>query len=307
MPDHFLCIEAMKRKARRISYSELTRYGKCYRAWWIAYMLGIEKIKPNIRMLVGKIFGECLDQVLSLKPTVDYQTILTNYRMEYQDDDGEVPRELLAIEGFMQAISEMEWIEEKGKTQFEFKWKDSECLESPQIHGFLDWIRLDAEGRPSYGREFKYTTNMDGWSKFIVGPQLGTYFIGVPVDRIELVLFKVPSLKWIRKGKNSENGEAYRNRVYNDVKFNKLEYIYRQNFYRNEFSLEDVKERYAVMTKEMYDRVEKGESAFWQTDNRSVCLRECDYLEICSNDGVISEQLYKKKEVKSEKPDVGQG
>jgi hypothetical protein len=60
----FLCLEAMKRMAPRISHSELQTYGKCYRAWWLSYAQGIEPIKTPVRMLAGRIFGECLDELL---------------------------------------------------------------------------------------------------------------------------------------------------------------------------------------------------------------------------------------------------
>lgn len=290
----YLCIEARKRKAPRISHSEVTTYTKCYRMHHLSYIQGVERIKPNVRMLAGRIFGECLDSLFSSTPKGTWQGVVERYKGIYGTEEGEVPKEIWAIEGVVKAISEMPIAEEKGITQFEFRWKD---LDYPEIHGFLDWVRLDADGVPRIGKEFKYSTNAD-WSKFIVTPQVSTYLLGVPtIERIDHVVFLVPGLKWITKGKNVETGDEYRDRVYNDVRNNPKEYVNRQSYWKNEFNLEDTKERYRVICAELYDRLEKGESAFYMTDNREVCFR-CDYLEVCSNGGIVSEQLYRKREIK---------
>lgn len=288
LPHQFLCLEARKRKAPRISHSEEQTYCQCYYKWWLAYAKGIERINPPIRLLAGKIMSECLDQILASKPQSTYQKVLSKYQAE---DDEEKNRELLMISAWCGAISAMPIAEEKGSCQYEFKWQD---IEYPIIHGFLDWMRLDGDGKPSYAKEFKYSTN-EGWSKFQVYNQLSTYFIPFPeLQRIELVVLKVPTLKWIRKGKNEESAEEFEEKIFKDITHNKMSYLFKTNFWRSEFDLDKVKERYRVVCKEMYDRMEKGESAFWQTDNRGVCFG-CDYLQICENDGIMSDQLYKKK------------
>lgn len=207
--------------------------------------------------------------------------------------DYDIPKELLLIEAWMEALEQLPIAEEKGRTQYETWTTD---LDYPAVHCFLDWVRLDGDGKESYAKEFKYSANPDGWGKFTLGNQLGTYFWAVGVNRIEAVIFKVPLLK-IKKGKNEESGEEFKDRVKKEILLNKLEYITKQNYYKNEFSMDEVKRRYQVMTKELYDRLEKGEEAFWQTDNRKQCF-DCQFLEICSNDGIVSEQLYKKKERK---------
>jgi hypothetical protein len=192
----------------------------------------------------------------------------------------------------MMALEGMPIAEDKGVPEYEFLWKD---LDYPAVHGFLDLVRMDADGNPSYGKEFKYSTNPDGWSKFTLYNQLGTYFIGLPVQRIEVVVFKVPYLKMSTKGKNKETWEEFRDRVYEDVKTHPREYVNSQSFFRGEFDLEEVKKRYQVITKELYDRLEGGKDSFYMTDNRMTCFN-CDFKEICENDGIVSEQLYKKKE-----------
>jgi hypothetical protein len=294
LDNFFLCIEARKRKAPRISHSELSTYGKCYRMWWLSYMVGLERVNPPIRLLAGKIFSECLDQLLSNNPQSTYQQVIQKYS-SYKDEKGEFPRELLMITAWMEALEQLPISEEKGEVQYEFTWSD---LDYPRIHGFLDFVRMDADDKPSYAKEFKYSSNPEGWNKFTLCNQLGTYFLGVEIPRIEAVIFKVPQLK-MKKGKNEESGEEFKDRVKKEILLNKLEYITKQNYYRNEFNLEEVKRRYQVMTKELYDRLQVGESAFWMTDNRETCFR-CDFLEICSNDGIVSEQLYVKKQRKGE-------
>jgi hypothetical protein len=101
----------------------------------------------------------------------------------------------------------------------------------------------------------------------------------------------------IKKGKNEESPEEFKDRVKKEILLNKLEYIEKKSFWRNEFDINAIKSRYQTMTKELYDRMQVGESAFWMTDNRETCFR-CDFLDICANDGIVSEQLYKRKEIK---------
>lgn len=293
LDNFFLCIEARKRKAPHISHSELSTYGKCYRMWWLSYMVGLERVNPPIRLLAGKIFSECLDQLLSNNPQSTYQQVIQKYS-SYKDEKGEFPRELLMITAWMEALEQLPISEEKGETQYE-AWTND--LDYPRVHLFMDWVRKDGDEEPRIGKECKYTGNMDNWNKFVITPQFGTYFWGVPtLERLDLVLFKVPQLK-IKKGKNEESPEEFKDRVKKEILLNKLEYIEKKSFWRNEFDINAIKSRYQTMTKELYDRLEKGESAFWMTDNRETCFR-CDFLEICSNDGIVSEQLYKKKEIK---------
>lgn len=298
LPDQFLCLEARQRKAPRISYSELRTYCQCYYRWYLSYVNGLELINPPIRLLAGKIMSDCLDCIMSTNPSKSGQEIINSYE-SYKDEDDEFPRELLMIQAWCKAMENMEWTKEKGNTQYEFKWQD---LEYPQIHGFLDWIRFNADGDPSYGREFKYSTH-DNWSKFQVYNQLGTYFIPFPtLQRIELIVLKVPTLKWMRKGKNEESAEEFSERVYKDIIHNQKSYVFKTNYWRSEFNLESIKGRYRTITREMYDRMKVGKDAFWQTDNRIVCF-SCDYLQICENDGLVSEQLYRKRERKDENED----
>jgi hypothetical protein len=293
LDNFFLCIEARKRKAPRISHSELSTYGKCYRMWWLSYVVGLERVNPPIRLLAGKIFSECLDQLLSNKPQSTYQEVIQKYS-SYKDEKGEFPRELLMITAWMEALEQLPLSEEKGETQYE-AWTND--LDYPRVHLFMDWVRKDGDEEPRIGKECKYTGNMDNWNKFVITPQFGTYFWGVPtLERLDLVLFKVPQLK-IKKGKNEESPEEFKDRVKKEILLNKLEYIEKKSFWRNEFDINAIKSRYQTMTKELYDRMQVGESAFWMTDNRETCFR-CDFLDICANDGIVSEQLYKRKEIK---------
>ena len=292
LSNNFLCIEAKQRKAPKISHSELTTYGKCYRMWWYSYYQGLELIKPPVRLLAGRIFGECLAALVSNKPKTTWKEIINNYEQIYTE--GEIPKELTLISAWTMALENgWAYIEEKGIAEYEFLTKD---LDYPQVHGYLDLVRLDGDGKPSYAKEFKYSGNPDGWSKFTLGNQLATYFWGLPsIERIEVGIFKVPGLRQ----KKGEEAEEYRDRVIKDITYNKLEYLYKQNYYRNEFDLAALKRRYGVMTTELYNRLGGGIDAFYLTDNRETCFR-CDYLQICSNDGIVSEQLYKKKEIKHE-------
>ena len=64
------------------------------------------------------------------------------------------------------------------------------------------------------------------------------------------------------KGKNEESPEEFKERVKREILLNKLEYIEKKSFWRNEFGINAIKSRYQTMTKELYDRMERGGEAF---------------------------------------------
>lgn len=289
--DVFRCIEYMKNNEMEISYSGLRNYVECPRKYYLNTIKGLQMVKPPIRMLAGRVMSECLDVIHDVTPTKTVLEVLNKYKDMYQDPDDtdKVVVELCKIEGFIRAYIEHPVSEEKGKTQYEFKWRYGEGY--PVIHGYMDMARC-IDGKGGYGMEAKYTSH-DNWLKFVVYGQISTYFLGTDLERIFLRLLKVPALK----PKKGEGIKDYTERVYDEVSGSIKGYVVDVNYWRSEFDLDMIREKYRVIANEIAGRLDGGEQAFYQTENQDSHFR-CEYLPICSS-GVISDQLYIKREVKS--------
>lgn len=288
--DMFRCVEYMKANEPTMSYSALRDYVTCPRKYYYSVIRGLQLLNPPVRLMAGKIMSECLDQIHASSPTSKYTEILNKYKEQYSDPKADPEKvynlELCRIEGFLRAYVLMPVSEEKGITQYEFRWKKREGY--PVIHGYMDLAR-DLDGEGGYGYEFKYSGN-DNWGKFVVAGQLGTYFLGTNLERITLRILKVPGIK----PKRGEKTDEYIDRVQEEVSGSSKEYVRDFSYWRNEFDLDALADKYKMLANEIYERLRVGERAFYLTENQDAHFR-CDYLNICES-GVISEQLYTKRE-----------
>jgi len=270
----------------------LRNYVECPRKYWLGTIKGIQIIKVPVRMLAGRVMSECLDAVHDTDGKVKYQDVVRGYYVKYADPEADPGRvilpELCKVEGFMRAYSNSHLAEDKGITQYEFKWIDPEY---PIVHGYLDMAR-DVDGNGGYGYEFKYSTH-DNWGQFVVRGQLGTYFLGTKLERIVLRILKVPAIK----PKRGETTEEFTDRVHQEVAGALKSYVVDTNYWRSEFDLDSIKNKYKIIAEEIYGRLDGGEEQFYQTENQSVHFG-CEYLAICES-GVVSDQLYTKREVES--------
>jgi hypothetical protein len=289
----FRCTEFIRRFEPSLSYSTI-KNSYCKRKLWWSYICGIELIIKPLPMKLGEITGKILDDL--------HNNTAPSFRMwpeltELKNDEGELPIQVEAILGLLHGYHEKEFDTLKGKTQSHFQWREDGC---PQVTGYLDLEVYDEK----IAYEFKYTSKPDAYSnKFVIQDQLATYFLGKPnIERITLRAIQVPQL---RLGKN-ESHEDYRERVRQDFIARPLHYIHDANYWRNEFNYIDLREKYRLISQEILKQIEMGgQKYFYQSNGPNTCFGEttgtavgnCEYLNICES-GVVSDQLYKKREVK---------
>lgn len=297
LPEMFRCIEWIRRNEPTLSYSTI-RDSFCKRKLYYSYICGIELIVKPLPMRLGEIAGKYLDylhnQIQSTPPT-NFPPSIVPYFIKLKDEDGNLPIQIEALIGLFQGYHEKEFDSTKGQTQAYFQWMEEGY---PQIHGYIDLVE------ETWGYEFKYSSRPEIYnSKFIVQDQIATYFLGDPsLERITLRAIQVPQL---RLGKN-ETHENYRERVHQDFLSRPLYYIKDYNFWRSEFNYDELREKYKMIANEILGFIELGgKKYFYQSNSPNTCFGEttgtgisnCEYLDIC-NSGVVSDQIYKKREVR---------
>ena len=165
------------------------------------------------------------------------------------------------------------------------------------IDGYYDrkyfnyFVENKLSGRPD--------TYLDPW---FIQSQIGTYFLVDPtLEFCIMEVVRTPSLKSIGKYKEEDN-EEYEERVYQDVLSRPSHYFlgyshethkYGKKFYRTEFNLEELRDRYTHIFREYWEaRLFNG----WYKNDR-VCTNilpgiQCDMLQICRYNN-MSETMYR--------------
>ena len=137
--------------------------------------------------------------------------------------------------------------------------------------------------------------------------QIGTYFLSSPEYKYAVVeSTRVPGLRTGSGKYSNESPEAYRFRVVGEILskpsyyflgFNRETRTFGKKFWRNEFNMEELKQDYFYVNKEIQRALEDGEGAFYK--NRKACYvpGPCFYLPICDT-GCVSESIFETKESK---------
>ncbi len=282
---HYRCQEWQKLNEPALSHSAIKDYTTCRHKYWLGWRCGWELIAPAVRLRMGKYASDCFDLIHSEKPYRQYLDDLIEENKEFD----EYPAELAALDGLLKAYCANSKSEFRGQPQFEFRWN---IPDYPKVHGYLDLVEYKDSSKPTIAWEFKYSTqDPSNWSRFILAPQLTTYFIGVPsLQRITARIIRVPQL---RLGKE-EKLDEFTERVYADVKSRPGHYFKDMNFWREEFDLQGWMETVRNLSREIGSL--KYESQYYQTGNRDNCFK-CDFRDICES-GVVSETIYRKREIR---------
>jgi len=291
LSEMFRCTEYIRRNEPALSYSTI-RNSLCKRKLYWSYIAGIQLIIKPLPMKLGEIAGAILNflhteqEISGWYPDID----------SLKDNDGNLPFQIMAILGVFKGYKEKEFDTVKGIVQSRFEWFEEGY---PRIIGYMDLKTHD-----TIGYEFKYSSKPDAYKeKFIVQDQVATYFLGNPtLERITVRVIQVPQL---RLAKN-ESLEDYRDRVYKDFLDRPMHYVNNTSFWRNEFNYDEIREKYKMIANEIQRYIELGGiKYFYQSNGPNTCFAEttgtavsnCEYLQICES-GVVSDQLYKKREVK---------
>ena len=282
-PKMFRCPEAIKANGAQLSHSSIQAYTRCRRCFYYYYILGLELIDKAVPLYIGE-FGH---GVLRKLHTPDTNLNIDQYiRDNFQKDESyELAQSVLQVKCLLEIYQESGLNEPKGEVEKEWIMND------PSLTGYIDMVD------DTRGFEWKITTNPNYYTLYTMEDQLGTYFLGNPDKEKAFVrTFNRPTL---RRGKN-EKEKDYEERIKQDVRRRPSHYFKEDTYYRHEINLEAVRKRAIYIMNEIQSLLnDTVEDAFYQ--NKSSCFNPpCQYLSICQSQGIISYDLYKKRERKEE-------
>lgn len=270
----FRCIEYIKRFEPTMSYSSVNHFMRCPRLYYLADIKGVQ---------LGEQFQS---DALQIGKWVDrYITQDTN---QHELEPSLWYMKALAIRDAFNKIIKLD--RNKFKEQNEFHWQEDGC---PQVHGFIDlsaqnhFIELKCTSKPAY-----YI------NPYWIYDQLGTYFLSNPNFEFGIMwVIRVPQLKQIGNFRD-ESLEDYRDRCIRDMikrpsyyftGYDKDKKSFGFKFYRSEFDLNALRDRYKWLAKQIRECVQTD--YFYQNKTQCLFPFQCDMFRICEIGG-INDDIY---------------
>ncbi len=204
------------------------------------------------------------------------------------------PRDVAKVRGLYRAYKMLEIQIEPGyelqtkinlKIDFKKVWNGGAPVEL-MITGYYDrkypthFIENKLSGRPD--------NYLDPW---FIQPQVGTYFLADPsLESCTMEICRTPDLKSTGKNKE-EDDETYGERVYQDVLsrpshyflgYNQSTHHYGKKFYRTEFNLKELKDRFIHIFREYMEA--RALNGFYKNDRACSNILpgiSCDMINIC--------------------------
>jgi hypothetical protein len=276
-PDMFRCSEYISRFEPTLSYSGVKHFLRCQRQYYLSNIKGLQ-LNEQYQSDALKI-GRYVDAALTAEPDIAIQE-------KYKNELWVVKAQAILTASnnlFPEVLSGY-------IGQREFYWQEDGY---PQVHGFIDlaahnhFVELKCASRPEF-----YT------NPYWIQDQMGTYFLSNPNYEYGIVwAIRVPQLKQSGNFRD-ESLEDYKDRCVRDMLkrpayyfpgYSKEAKSFGVKFYRSEFDLDSLKQRYKWVAKQIRECVQSD----YCYQNRTQCLYpyKCDYLNICETGG-ICEDLY---------------
>jgi CRISPR/Cas system-associated exonuclease Cas4 (RecB family) len=273
----------------KFSHSELNTLMFCKRLYYYKYILGIE-VRPEMlpsRMKIGKIIHHGIMVINRLEDPVKRREEIIRMAKEYQLEGKEFVAAAGVLEMYEKLIGEGKIKKEDGRFEFRFEVKKPGY---PVLTGVFDILYDD------HFVEIKTTTNPEYYqTPHFIQSQCASYFLYSPhLKYCDMKIIRVPQL---REKKDIEEGEEeFYERIRADIERRPGYYFigledgdFKKRFFRSEFDLDEVLERYAHMVRERRLSIKRK---FWPK-NELNCLYpyQCLYLPICES-GKVSDLMY---------------
>lgn len=310
LPELYRCL-ATTTKVIPLSYSSVSDFLTCHHLYYLKAIRGIQQRKPaqSIPLKMGTLFDKVIQKYLGGKITDD-----TGKEITIPDviDEYEIhPMDVAKVKGIYRAYKALEIVVDPGYdlqakidlvVPFEKVWGNNAPVEL-LVTGFYD------RKYPNSFVENKFSGRPDNYlDPYFLQSQIGTYFLADPdMESCTMEIVRTPELR--HTGKYSEEGpEEYQERIYQDVisrpsfyfiGWNSVTRKFGKKYYRNEFNLEDLRERYLHIFREIFDaRIMNG----WYRNDRA-CSNvlpgiSCDFVSCCRS-GNMAENLYQIRKKKT--------
>ncbi len=296
--DQFLCIEDIPARVPRLSHSSVSDFMDCRRLYYLKHIRGIEKIPARLgdALKMGVLWDAVVQMMIGeLKPS-DITDLVDKYEMDEKDV-------VAKVRGVYKAFKELDVkIDPFGKTQPRF------MLPLHYPYTGTDFLITGVYDR-LYDKHFvetKFSRNVEFYtSLYSIAPQVGTYFLANPnMEYCIMEVVRTPDLKSTRSHEG-ESDKDLEDRIRADVVARPAWYFkgwdaatktFGVKFYRSEFNLKEIEDRYAACYYEIADCAHRD--AFYKNHKR--CLRpwKCEFIDICQFDNMSETQFRIKKKPK---------
>ena len=279
-----------------LSYSSVLGFLTCHHLYYLKAIRGIRVLDhaTNPPLKCGKLWDVVLQNYYkgidkdTGKP-FDIPAIINQYQI--------APRDVAKVKALYRAYK---MLEIEIDPDYEFQKKIEMQIEGVLITGYYDRNYID------YFAENKMSGSPDRYlDPYFIQSQIGTYFLADPnLESCIMEIVRNPGLK--STGDNKEEApEVYGERIYQDalsrpshyfIGYNPKTRRYGKKYFRGEFNLEEIADRFKHVKREIYYAQRYGG---WYKNDR-VCNNVlpgivCDMLPLCRNNNFNS-AIYKIRE-----------
>lgn len=258
LPSMFRCIEALKHYSIKLSHSAIQDYLTCRRLFYIKHIAGLATRDDMISsaMKMGKLYDIMIGGMY--ESDADYRKHLHDYIESSKIDEFN----WAMVNGFVRGMQEFVDPSLDGflGLQQEFQYSRYDSINGDVlIHGFYDRLY------ENYFVESKFTAHPDIYTThpFHILSQIGTYFLAD--EKLKYVVMEVARKPQLRV-KDNETAEQFEKRIYSDfikrpsyylIGLDKNKRKFGRIFYRNEFDLIGLNERYGIVIREIREMMER--------------------------------------------------
>lgn len=262
LQENYRCLIATEKIPAVLSPSAIQSFQKCKYQYCLSYILGIQ-LKDEYLPVSVKI-GKAVDFALRIL----YESgakLLTAFKENdtfFLEDEGIAVAKVNSILQSYPAIQEF-----PQKCQFKFTVE----VEKQHITGVLD--RLYG----NYFVETKVSSRPDIYENLsTINDQVGTYFLAdEKLEKAIIETLRVPQIK----PKDNEPAAAYEKRLRDDIAKRPKHYLSRKTFYRSEFNLDELIDKYRHIAYEIKDSSQR--ESFYRNFNSCNVPYPCMFKEIC--------------------------
>lgn len=283
-PNEFRCIEALKHYLPSFTQSGIKSFIQCRWKYYLQYILGwnIRDDKMPEPLMSGCIWDNFIDHYVSG----------TQFSMDEMEEKYHPSMYLKAkLQALMRAIKTFDIQFPAGTAQRQLFYRTKT---DNLITGYTDIACEDSFA------EIKLSARPDFYTKVEnINLQCGTYFLAEPdFEHVDIMVFRLPGTR-TGKGKYAdESFKDYRMRIYGDILsrpsyyfigYNKDTHTVGKRFYRGEFDLEEIANRYIMVEKDMRNCIDQD--LWYKNDLACHIPAPCTFLPV-KQSGVVSEKIY---------------
>ena len=305
LPSRFRCPEAILAKGMRLSHSSVQNFLRCKRLWKYKEVDGITVRSDQMSAAanMGMLWDKCNDILYGNTDLSVVKDTVSRLRIDEYDES--------RVRALFKAHKSLELkIDTKDliglQAEFFYHHFDT-ASDDVIIHGFYDRL---------YGDHFvecKLTSSPEYYlSPFLINSQIGTYFLANDnLGFVDMEVVRRPAQKPYKESSKRvrrESASEFYERIYADIMarpsyyfvgLNRKTWKYGKRFYRDEFDLNELADRYKFILAEIRDCVKR--ESFYCNDKACMMFGSmCEYLDICRT-GAVSETVFEYKEKLMEK------